>query len=65
MRGNHDPYDAKFPLSSALYATSITQLRLGDLAVAIVPFVRGAKRIRIPEAWGRNGNGKIECCLLA
>ena len=41
VRGNHDPYQASFPMSKATYLTKPTTMTLGNKVMAVVPFGHG------------------------
>ena len=49
IRGNHDPFDVKFPLSNAVYVTSPISLHLGGVTFACVPYSRGPLRGTLPK----------------
>ena len=49
IRGNHDPYDATFPLSGAIYVTTPRSVTLGGVTFACVPFGKGPLRGGLPE----------------
>ena len=49
VRGNHDPPDASFPRSGAVYVTSPRSLRLEDVNFGVVPYSKGPLRGGLPE----------------
>ena len=46
LRGNHDPHDASFPLSKALYYTAPASLTAAGVTFALVPFMRRGSPLR-------------------
>ena len=49
LRGNHDPYDTRFPRSGAKYVTSPQSVRLGAVTFACVPYSKGPLRGLLPK----------------
>ena len=41
VRGNHDPYSTKFPVSKAIYVTKPTTMTIGNKVLAMIPFGHG------------------------